>query len=235
MKNSLERKLAAYAAGATAAAIGAVSAHGAIVATSANIPFNVASTNANVDFNNDGIVDYAIVHGGSGGASSTSDYCDLKQGATANLGATNRFVIDSTSNNRIMALAAGTEIGTSSLLDNNLSGQSNTGESSVSLYDERKTSRYGAGPTGNFHPDDLSGNPEYVGVRFKIGGAGTDYYGWIAVDFTNHDDVTGAVTGFAYEDTGASILAGATGAVPEPSGLAGLALGAAAMLRRKSR
>ena len=58
------------------------------------------------------------------------------------------------------------------------------------------------------------------------------YFGWIGVDITNDAVLTGQVTGFAYENNGGSIPAGA---VPEPAGLALLALGAPALLRRRTR
>ncbi len=229
MKNTLEKKFAAYGA-ATAAVIAATSAHGAIVAQSVNLPFNPTTVDANVDFNSDGIADYQIEHGRS---SAGEDFVDLKQGSLAGLASTNRFVLDVPSN-RIASLTGNTLVGPSSSLDSNFDGLTSSG-GSVSLYDERKQGNGQAGPSGNFHPDNLLGNPEYVGVRFKLGGAGQDYYGWIAVDFTDFTDVSGVVTGFGYEDTGAAILTGDTGSVPEPTGLAGLALGAAALLRRKAR
>lgn len=225
--SKIEKKWSVYAAGVVATA--GASAHGAIVAQSVNLPFNVDTLAANVDFNSDGVVDYQLLRGREGG-DPAKDYVDLKQGVNAGLGSTNRFVLDVPSN-RIASLTAGTLIGPASSLDSNFDGATASG-GSVSLYDERKQGNGQPGPSGNFNPDDIVGNPEYVGVRFKLGGAGIDYYGWIAVDFTNRADVAGAVTGFGYEDSGAAISAGA---IPEPAGLGLLAVGAAALLRRKGR
>jgi hypothetical protein len=67
-------------------------------------------------------------------------------------------------------------------------------------------------------------------VRFRVNDEGEDRFGWIGIDITSADDLTGVVTDYAYDDTGAAIPAGQ---VPEPGGLALLALGAAGLLRRK--
>jgi len=223
--SKIEKKWSVYAAGVVATA--GATAHGAIVAQSVNLPFTVDAPAANVDFNTDGVVDYQILRGRQNG-DATQDYIDLKQGVNAGLASTNRFVRD-VPTDRIASLTAGTEIGPVSDLDTAFDPF--VASTSVNLYDERKTST-GPGPTGNFNPDNIVGNPEYIGVRFKLGGAGIDYFGWIAVDFTSREDVTGAITGFGYEDTGGSILAGA---IPEPTGLAALAVGAVALVRRKGR
>ncbi len=68
----------------------------------------------------------------------------------------------------------------------------------------------------------------YVGVSFElenesVGGAaaGTTVYGWM--DIERVSSTSGTLHGWAYDDTGAAIAAGA---VPEPSSLALLALGA---------
>ena len=223
--SKIEKKWSVYAAGVVATA--GATAHGAIVAQSVNLPFTDAAPAANVDFNGDSIVDYQILRGRFQN-DPAQDFVDLKQGVDGGLSSTNRFVRD-VPTDRIASLTAGTEIGPISDLDTAFDPF--VASTSVNLYDERKTST-GPGPTGNFNPDNIVGNPEYIGVRFKLGGAGIDYFGWIAVDFTSREDVTGAITGFGYEDTGGSILAGA---IPEPTGLAALAVGAVALVRRKGR
>ena len=76
------------------------------------------------------------------------------------------------------------------------------------------------------------GQKGYIGVRFDDGGGLK--YGWIAFEGA-HDASWGLITGWAYENTGAEIHIPDEGVVPEPSGLALLATGAAgvAALRRK--
>lgn len=69
----------------------------------------------------------------------------------------------------------------------------------------------------------------YLGLKFDNNG--TDNYGWADVEYTSSQTLV--LYGFAYEDSGAAIAAGA---VPEPSSaalLAALAAGSAAMLRRR--
>ncbi len=205
MQNKVEKKWAAYVAG-VAGVVSGVSAHGAVISRDVNLPFTVDAPAANVDFNTDGVVDYQILRGRQNG-DATQDYVDLKQGVDAGLASTNRFVRDGATD-RIASLAAGTEIGPGSDLDTAVNPF--VAATSVNLYDERKTAA-GPGPSGNFNPDNIVGNPEYIGVRFKLGGAGIDYYGYLAIDITNATDLTGAITGYGYEDTGLSILAGAVG------------------------
>lgn len=90
--------------------------------------------------------------------------------------------------------------------------------------------------TGGF----ISGESALVGFRFLSGE--TSLYGWANVTATNGDGYgTFTINNWAYDDTGSSILAGQTEAtaVPEPAayaaGLGGLALGAAALRRRRQK
>ena len=83
---------------------------------------------------------------------------------------------------------------------------------------------------GNF-----PGNPGFIGIRFDDGGG--DKYAWVAYE-CSLDVKQGHITGWAYDDSGAPIIAGDTGpldVISEPSGLALLATGAAGVmgLRRK--
>jgi hypothetical protein len=91
----------------------------------------------------------------------------------------------------------------------------------------------------------VSGESALVGFRFTLLPGSTTLYGWANITATNGDSDddygTFTINHWAYDDTGASILAGQTeaAAVPEPAayaaGLGGLALGAAALRRRRQK
>lgn len=80
-----------------------------------------------------------------------------------------------------------------------------------------------------------SGESTYIGFTFNP--SGTDLFGWASVTLTKGTYGSFTVDNWAYDDSGASILAGQTtaAAVPEPStsamGLGALALGAAGLCR----
>jgi hypothetical protein len=200
---SFDRKLIAYAAAAAAAElVAAESAEAAIVARPG---FNFGSdSTTNIDFNAAGNEEYVIGH-----RAGPARVQLLKDDQTLDVNAYRTTA----ANTNPAALSAGTIIDSGSTYGNG--------------YDATLANQ-GDG-TGNFTIDNVDGNPEYVGVRFKLVDGGPDYFGWIGVDITNAADLTGRVTGFAYEDTGGPIAAGA---VPEPVGLALLALGAPFLLRR---
>ena len=225
---NLDRKLVAYAAGAAVAGIaGAQSAEAAIVYTAGPLPFGIDQT-VDINFDQNGATqrDFAIGHERDTGGNAGTDRVLLKEDDN---GVNNEgYVSNSELNPFPSALPAGTLIGPDSEYNagflNHLSDQlADEDFNNDNVQDETLS--------GNFLVDNTQGNVQYLGVRFRVNDEGDDRFGWIGIDFTNADDLTGVVTGYAYEDTGAAIEAGA---VPEPSaGLALLAVGAAGLLRRK--
>ncbi len=85
------------------------------------------------------------------------------------------------------------------------------------------------------------GGMSYLGFRFQNEATGQQDYGWLLVSSTAGNGFPTSILGYAYENTGASIMAGqTTAAVPEPSTYAmfGLAFasfaGLSAWRRRRS-
>ncbi|MDZ4657599.1 MAG: hypothetical protein SH868_08460 [Bythopirellula sp.] len=77
----------------------------------------------------------------------------------------------------------------------------------------------------------LGGGVKYLGVQMKLQGDPNPItYGWIGVRIDNEADATGAVVGYAYENTGAPIRAGV---VPEPTTILTVVLGVAALFGKR--
>ena len=76
------------------------------------------------------------------------------------------------------------------------------------------------------------GGMNYLGFRFQNEATGQQDYGWLLVSSTAGNGFPTSILGYAYENTGASIMAGQTTAVPELSTYAmfGLAFAGAAGL-----
>jgi hypothetical protein len=203
----LSRKLVAYTAGAAAAGLASAEPADAAIIARQGAPITSGST-INIDFDASGTDEYRIAHRLAEGADATRLL--LKDSTAETI--TNSYV--RTTPNIPTALAAGTEIGPGSTVGSEYDGT---------------LANLGTG-AGQWSVDNVLGNTQFVGVQFRLAAGEPLYNGWIGVDITNASDLTGVVTGYAYEDSGGPIAAGA---VPEPSGLALLALGAPFLARRR--
>ena len=221
---NLDRKLMAYAAAAAAAGAATTqSADAAIIHTPGPIPVGVDGT-VDIDFNGaPGPRQFGVGHERDIAGNDQTDRLLLKDDA----GAFNEGYV--ALNGQPAALAAGALIGPASEFESNFNA--NVGNRLIDE-DADEDGVLDDPLTGNFTADNVTGNPQYLGVRFKFNEADPeDYFGWIGVDITNADNKTAVVTGFAYENVAGTPIA--AGAVPEPAALALLAIGAAGLLARR--
>jgi PEP-CTERM motif-containing protein len=231
----LDRKVMAYAAGAVAASMACAESADAAIVASPGFNFGIDSANK-INFDNSGKEEFNFGHERAkttpvppatvGDPIPTTDRLILKEPENGAMG--EGYVVNFDNNNFPTPLAAGTLIGPDSTFDNKFF---NNASNQIADEDFDNNTVRDDPLVTNFSVDDVVGNTQYIGVRFKVNDAGEDHYGWIGVDITNSDDLTGRVTGYAYNDVaGEGIDAGA---VPEPAGLALLAIGAAGLIRRK--
>ena len=219
---SIDRKLAAYSAAATAMAAlgGATGAEAAVIYTPGQVTVNNGGF-YNVDFNHDTISDFSFNN--QAGGKNANRYYGNGDGTTVKSGvATAPYGTTST---RPAALAVG------ALINGTLSYATDPGGNANTLAGDGTINPGTDDQNSGYFPTD--GSVRYAGVKFFVGA--DTYYGWVGMTLQNpaSNTSTGTITDFAYESTpGLGIAAGAT---PEPSGLALLALGAAGLLRRKNR
>ena len=207
----LQRRLTAYSALAAAGACtvaAAPKAEAAIVYSGA-LNDTVAATTTGSYFNLTSFAfgtSYTAVNGGSTTApalnlwGTSTTYAYLYPSATT----VNRFVANASG--ATLELSAGTVIGASSTYG---------------------TSR--SGPTGGIIANGgwAANTTGYFGIKFLNPTTGLTDYGWVYASVSGTPSTTQTVIlGAAYDNTGASIAAGQTSAVPEPGTVGALAFGA---------
>jgi len=216
-------KLLCYTAAASSAFVFSAAADAAVIYSGVqNIGLDTP-----VDINGDGTDDIAMTVSSSTGTSYNSNTASL---ITPTNGGVNGFIKISTSNGNVKKLSAGDTISAGALF--------NFGAGEFRNATSYATS---SGSTGSGTRGSWSGAPGSSGFAgLKISDGPTDIFAWLRFSVSNDAkgfpvDVT--LIDWAYEDTGASILAGQTvSAVPLPGSLGLLAMGVsglAAFRRRK--
>ncbi len=208
-----EKRLAAYAAAAGAALVAASPAAAAINYTSADITLNNSEAYIDIDGNGDWEFQFGNIINGSYYSGVTSVWFNIDPNANAS------FVgYQGPSSRNVSNLNLGHSI------------QSNPSPRS---WLNQQADLFGFCMFCMSVINFPRGSEGYVGIRFDPGDGAK--YGWIHIDVPS-SGYTYNIDGWAYDDTGKSIMAGQTvTVVPEPSSLALFAAGAAALSARKLR
>ena len=198
-------RLASYAtlAGAALAAPALAPDAGAAIIYSGPINLNIPTTTSGIYLN--------LVTGVSNTAPASAPGWDFNPWGTGSL-----FLYGAgTGNGALDNLAGGSS---ATLIDNLPLGTSISG-----------TSAYGnfAAETTGATLFNLNSSANYVGIRFTNEATGATNYGWAQLSISaSYISQPRTIVGYAYDDTGAAIAAGA---VPEPTTNAALGLGALAL------
>jgi len=192
----LEKKLLAYVIAGAGLLSVAFPADAEVVYTPSNIPIPDNRGVANLDLNNDGIVDFTFTNSYHFTRSASSAFLRVHPGQAANQ------IFSFVSNGKVTAAALpdGYQIGSS--------GQFKPDGTFLNLFGEHDRSSYGG----------LWGKVEYayLGLKFVINGE--THFGWARVKYDSPGDIYNAsIYGYAYETiANKPIIAGQTsGAAPE--------------------
>jgi hypothetical protein len=189
-----------------AAGFSASKSLGTVIYTPLNETVDAANPTVSIDFENDGGAPQSIDYDSTNGLTLQKQTEDTFPG----------YVSDPVNTNYVGAVPFGESIG---------SGDGFQTDSPAFLNDTTSNSDFVVSDPASV---------QYIGVEFGSPITGFDY-GWIGFEVTDDSslaDLSGIVTGYAYDDSGAAIPAGA---VPEPTSLALLAMGAAGLMAYRGR
>ena len=231
----LRRRLARYSAtaGAVVAAGAASSADADIMATmfagGAQVP---TGGSLGIDFDDNGFDEFVLEHHASAFYSSYSIKLQPGSDAVDQSFIANRSTDPYPSIEEPSPLAAGSRVGPA--LASGTWNVNTTYAGTVYGYPVPNGTLLGIYSGTQNRGQFVDGSVRHVGVRFKFPGLEDDFqYGWVQLSVDPFDATT-TVFGYAYETTrGVGIDAGQTETIPEPTGLALLAVGAAGVLTRR--